>query len=79
MTMSDRAQLDRLYDAADQARSALLLAHSELIFGGDWQSARARIEDAGARLDKVMNTVARTLGRDDPRLSFSAILDLDKQ
>lgn len=74
--MSERAQLERLADAADNAMAALLLAHDELVFGGDWQTARARIRDAGNRLDKAMDTVNRTLDRTSPRLSFAACIDL---
>lgn len=76
--MSERAQLERLYDAANEARSAMLLAYSELILGGDWQSARDRINDAGDRLDKAMETVARTLSKEQTRLAWNACIDLYK-
>lgn len=76
--MSERAQLERLLDAADSARATMLLAYDELIFGGNWEVARARIAESGERLEKVMTTVERTLGRTQPRLSFAACLELRK-
>ena len=76
--MSERAHLERLLDAADSARATMLLAYDELIFGGNWEVARARLAESGERLDKVMTTVERTLGRDQPRLSFAACLELRK-
>lgn len=76
--MSERAQLERLYDAANEARSAMLLAYSELTFGGDWENARARINDAGDRLDKAMETAARTLSKEQTRLAWAACVDFYK-
>lgn len=58
--------------------AAMLLAHDEMIFGGNWTDAKARIEEAGRRLDKVLDTVNRTLDRQSPRLSFDACLALRK-
>lgn len=75
---NERAQLERMADAADTAIAAMLLAHDELIFGGNWTAARERIEEAGRRLDKVLDTVNRTLDRKAPRLSFEACLALRK-
>lgn len=73
---TERAQLERLADAADNALAAMLLAHQELIFGGDWVNARARIIDAGKRLDKALTTANRTLDRQSPRLGFEACIAL---
>lgn len=73
---SERAQLERLADAADNALATMLLAYDEMTFGGDWKNARARIRDAGERLDKALTTANRTLNRTSPRLGFIACLDL---
>lgn len=73
---NERAQLERLADAADNAMAAMLLAHDEMFFGGDWVNAKARIVDAGKRLDKVLDTVNRTLDRNSPRLGFEACIRL---
>lgn len=75
---AERAQLERMADAADNALAAMLLAHREMFLGGDWTSAKARIEEAGKRLDKALTTVNRTLERESPRLGFEACLDLGK-
>ncbi len=74
--MSERAQLARMADAADNALAAMLLAHDEMFVGGNWADARARIVDAGRKLDAALTTVNRTLGRESPRLSFDACLQL---
>jgi hypothetical protein len=73
---NERAQLARLADAADNAMAAMILAYDEMIFGGDWTNARARIADAGKRLDKALDTANRTLDRTSPRLGFDACLQL---
>lgn len=75
---AERAQLARMADAADNALAAMLLAYEELIFGGDWENARARLADAGGRLDKALETANRTLDRTSLRLSFAACLALRK-
>lgn len=76
---NERAQLERMADAADNALAAMLLAHREMFFGGDWVNAKARIEDAGKRLDKALTTANRTLNRETPRLGFEACLALGNE
>lgn len=73
--MSERAQLSRMADAADNALAAMALAYEEMFFGGDWESAKARLKEAGANLEKALSTAERTLGRDSPRLSFGALIE----
>lgn len=73
---NERAQLERLADAADNAIAAMLLAHQEMVLGGDWTNARARIVDAGNRLDKALTTANRMLDRQSPRLGFDACIAL---
>ena len=73
---AERAQLERMADAVDNALAAMLLAHDEMFFGGDWESAKARLRDAGLKLDKALTTANRTLNRQSPRMSFEYCLAL---
>jgi len=73
--MNERAQLGRMADAADNALAAMSLAYEEMFFGGDWDSAKARLKDAGLRLEKALSTAERTLGRQQVRLSFGAMIE----